>query len=1093
MKTLLCLAALVCLRFDAIAQEGQPSVWDAEAFAGLELRGIGPAFMSGRIADVVIHPQDENIWYIGVGSGGVWKTVNAGVTWTPIFDDQGAYSIGCVSIDPSHPETVWVGTGEDVGGRHMGFGDGAYRSVDGGANWTHMGLRDTQHITEILVHPDDPDTVWVAAQGPLWSAGGERGVYKTSDGGGSWKRVLGDDEWTGVASLVMDPRDSQRLYAATWQRHRTVAAYMGGGAGSGLHRSVDGGETWEALSHGLPETHMGKIGLAISPQQPDVVYAAIELDRRTGGIYRSSDRGATWEKRSDTVSGGTGPHYYMELYASPHEFDRIYLADVRMQVSEDGGATFARMPEKSKHSDNHALAFRASDPDYLLAGCDGGLYESFDLAQNWRFMANLPLTQFYKIAVDDAEPFYNVYGGTQDNSTEGGPSRTDNEHGIRNSDWRVVLDWDGHQPATEPGNPNILYAERQEGTLARIDVSTGEVVDVQPQAGRGEGPERFNWDAPILVSPHNPARIYFASQRVWRSENRGDEWAAVSTDLTRNEERFALPIMGQTRSWDNPWDVLAMSNYNTITSLAESPVAEGLLWAGTDDGLIQISEDAGANWRAIEVGSLPGVPGTAFVNDIKADLFDPDSAYVALDNHKYGDFEPYLVKTTDRGRSWHSMRANLPPRTMVWRLVQDHVQPSLFFVATEFGLYFSVNAGEQWTKLTGGVPIISFRDLTIQRREDDLVAASFGRGIYILDDMSVFRCLSDEQLTDAATLFPTRDAWWYFPRPQLGFEAGKGDQGASFFSAPNPPFGAVFTYRLKDDLQTRAARRKADEKRMTEAGEAIAFPGWEALEAERTEPVPEIWLTVRDENGQVVRRVPGPTGKGFHRVAWDLRHPTPNAVPLVEPPPPMWGGPPRGLMAAPGRYQVTLHSQVDGKMHELSEPQSFEVVPMRTGALAGADPAAVASFWREYEAGVRRHSAALLCVARLLTRVGRVQQVLAESRPDDGGLDRRYHALRREIMELDDRLNGDSSRQAAGEKVSATIAERLFAVSRGVERSTYGPTPTHRQSLAIANAELKALQPRIEGQQQRMSLLIQDLLAAGAPGFEGERLPALGD
>ncbi|MFT5475137.1 MAG: photosystem II stability/assembly factor-like uncharacterized protein, partial [Planctomycetota bacterium] len=1076
MKTLLCLAALVCLRFDAIAQEGQPSVWDAEAFAGLELRGIGPAFMSGRIADVVIHPQDENIWYIGVGSGGVWKTVNAGVTWTPIFDDQGAYSIGCVSIDPSHPETVWVGTGEDVGGRHMGFGDGAYRSVDGGANWTHMGLRDTQHITEILVHPDDPDTVWVAAQGPLWSAGGERGVYKTSDGGGSWKRVLGDDEWTGVASLVMDPRDSQRLYAATWQRHRTVAAYMGGGAGSGLHRSVDGGETWEALSHGLPETHMGKIGLAISPQQPDVVYAAIELDRRTGGIYRSSDRGATWEKRSDTVSGGTGPHYYMELYASPHEFDRIYLADVRMQVSEDGGATFARMPEKSKHSDNHALAFRASDPDYLLAGCDGGLYESFDLAQNWRFMANLPLTQFYKIAVDDAEPFYNVYGGTQDNSTEGGPSRTDNEHGIRNSDWRVVLDWDGHQPATEPGNPNILYAERQEGTLARIDVSTGEVVDVQPQAGRGEGPERFNWDAPILVSPHNPARIYFASQRVWRSENRGDEWAAVSTDLTRNEERFALPIMGQTRSWDNPWDVLAMSNYNTITSLAESPVAEGLLWAGTDDGLIQISEDAGANWRAIEVGSLPGVPGTAFVNDIKADLFDPDSAYVALDNHKYGDFEPYLVKTTDRGRSWHSMRANLPPRTMVWRLVQDHVQPSLFFVATEFGLYFSVNAGEQWTKLTGGVPIISFRDLTIQRREDDLVAASFGRGIYILDDMSVFRCLSDEQLTDAATLFPTRDAWWYFPRPQLGFEAGKGDQGASFFSAPNPPFGAVFTYRLKDDLQTRAARRKADEKRMTEAGEAIAFPGWEALEAERTEPVPEIWLTVRDENGQVVRRVPGPTGKGFHRVAWDLRHPTPNAVPLVEPPPPMWGGPPRGLMAAPGRYQVTLHSQVDGKMHELSEPQSFEVVPMRTGALAGADPAAVASFWREYEAGVRRHSAALLCVARLLTRVGRVQQVLAESRPDDGGLDRRYHALRREIMELDDRLNGDSSRQAAGEKVSATIGERLFAVSRGVERSTYGPTPTHRQSLAIANAELKALQPRIEGQQQRMSLLIQDLL-----------------
>ncbi|MFT7678264.1 MAG: photosystem II stability/assembly factor-like uncharacterized protein, partial [Planctomycetota bacterium] len=947
-STLQAFALLLALPCGLQAQAAQESPWTAEAFAGLEFRSIGPAFMSGRIADIAIHPEDENVWYVAAGSGGVWKTVNAGVTWNSIFDGQGSYSIGCVSIDPSHPETIWVGTGEDVGGRHMGFGDGVYRSVDGGSNWTRLGLEQSEHITEVLIHPTDSNTVWVAAQGPLWSAGGERGVFKTTDSGQSWKQVLGDDEWTGVGSLVIDPREPDRLYAATWQRHRTVAAYMGGGPGSGLHRSLDGGETWEALKAGLPEGNLGKIGLAISPLQPDVLYAAIELNLRKGGIYRSADRGATWEKRSDTVSGGTGPHYYQELYASPHRFDHLYLTDVRMQVSTDGGSSFSAMPEKSKHSDNHALAFRSGSPNYLLAGSDGGLYESFDLAENWRFFDNLPLTQFYKLAVDDAEPFYNVYGGTQDNSTEGGPSRTDNAHGILNSDWRVVLDWDGHQPATEPGNPNILYAERQEGYLARIDVSTGEVAEVMPQPAADEGYERFNWDAPILISPHKATRLYFASSRVWRSENRGDEWTAISGDLTRDQERFELPIMGKTQGWNEPWDVLAMSNYNTITSLAESPVIEGLLYAGTDDGLVQVSEDGGAHWRAIEVGSMPGVPATAFVNDIKADLFDADTAYVVLDNHKYGDFEPYLVKTTDRGRTWQSLRANLPARTLLWRLVQDHVNPGLLFLGTEFGIQFSANGGERWTQLTGGLPTISFRDLTIQRREDDLVAASFGRGIFILDDMSALRGVSEAQLAKAGSLLPTRKAWWYFQRPQLGFEGGKGDQGAAFYAAPNPDFGAVFTYHLAQDLERAATRRKKAEEQSEEQGSSQDFPGWDVLEQERMEPEPQVWLLVEDSAGRVVRRVPGPATKGFHRVAWDLRFPVPNAVELVQPPPPMWGGPPQGLMAAPGRYTVSLHAQVDGQLRQLAGPEAFDVVPLRKGALAGADPQAVASFWREY-------------------------------------------------------------------------------------------------------------------------------------------------
>ena len=842
-RTTLLFLSLMLIGAILPAQDQDKSALSSSTLQGLKFRNIGPAFASGRIADIAIHPDDDNVWYVAVGSGGVWKTVNAGVSWKPIFDKQSSYSIGCVTIDPLNPHTIWVGTGENVGGRHVGFGDGIYKSGDGGKTWKNMGLKSSEHISKIVIHPENSDVIWVAAQGPLWSKGEERGLYKSVDGGQIWKKVLGDAEWTGVTDLVMDPRDPDRLYAASWDRHRTVAAYMGGGPGSGIHRSTDGGETWEKLSSGLPGGNMGKIGLAISPQQPDILYAAIELDRTKGGVYRSTDRGSSWQKRSNTVSGATGPHYYQELYASPHQFDRLYLMDVRIQVSEDGGKTFSRLSERDKHSDNHAIAFRADDPDYLLIGTDGGLYESFDLAQNWRFINNMPITQYYKVAVDDALPFYHVFGGTQDNGSHGGPSRTDTYHGIRNADWYKTLGADGHQSATEPGNPNIMYAETQQGGLHRVDRITGEQVYIQPQAGEGEDFERYNWDAPILVSPHSPSRLYFASQRVWRSDNRGDSWTAISDDLTRDQERITLPIMGRTQSWDAAWDVNAMSNYNTITSLAESPLQEGLIYAGTDDGIIQITEDGGKNWRKIEASSLPDVPSTAFVNDIKADLFDANTVYVALDNHKYGDFKPYLLKSTNKGKSWKSISSTLPDRTLVWRMVQDHVAPNLLFAATEFGIYTSIDGGKEWIQLKGGLPTISFRDLTIQRRENDLVAASFGRSFYILDDYTPLRQLSEESMQQEATLFSVRKALWYVPKSVVS------SQGAEY-RAENPPYGAVFTYHFGGDMTTLQAERKKREKELNKENKDIPFPGWDALEAERRQESPKIWLTVKDSGWQ---------------------------------------------------------------------------------------------------------------------------------------------------------------------------------------------------------------------------------------------------
>ncbi len=1059
--------------------ETKPVLWKEDIFSNLKFRSIGPAFMAGRIADIAIHPQDPNTWLVAVGSGGVWKTQNSGTTWTPVFDNQTAYSIGCVTYDALNPNIVWVGTGENVGGRHVGFGDGVYKSTDGGNSFTNVGLKASEHISKIVVHPGNSDVVWVVAQGPLWSKGGERGIYKSTDGGKTWKRTLGDDEWVGATDLALDPRNPDIMYAATWQRHRSAAAYLGGGPGSGIHKSTDGGNTWTPLKAGLPTSNMGKIGLAISPQQPDVIYAAIELDRRTGGVYKSTNKGESWTKQSDAVSGATGPHYYQELYASPHVFDKLYLMDVRVQISNDGGKTFGRMKEENKHSDNHAIVFRKDNPNWMLVGTDGGLYESFDNGDNWRFVSNLPITQFYKVAVDDATPFYNVFGGTQDNSTEGGPSRTDNAQGIQNSDWKVVLDWDGHQPATEPGNPDIMYGERQEGTLSRIDMKTGEIVDIQPQPAEGEPYERFNWDSPILVSPHKPTTIYFASQRVWKSENRGDAWTAISPDLTKNQNRLQLPIMGTTQGYDNAWDLLAMSNYNTITSLSESPAQKDLLYAGTDDGLIQITEDGGKTWRKIDITALPGVPATAFINDIKADLFDAGTVYVALDNHKSGDFKPYLYVSRDKGVSWKSIANNIPDRTLVWRLVQDHVKKDLLFVGTEWGIYFSINGGQSWTQLKGGLPTIPFRDLAIQKRENDLVGASFGRSFYILDDYSPLRQLTEDTLMKEAKLFDVKDALWFVPRSHLGFEGAKGDQGAGHFVAPNPAFGATFTYYLKEDYKSAKEQRLEAEKKETEAKKALTFPNWDQIAAEEKSVTPKIWLTIKDRGGNVIRRLEGAAQKGIHRLNWDLRYPAPDAIALNG------GGNATGFMCAPGKYSVSLSKEINGVVTTLSDEKYFEVKPLHTGALPGSSKEETARFWRSFEESIRQTTALQIKTTNAVKYCEALKKAASQSQLSYASIAAQLATARAALYTIEESMYGIPAKNQMGEKNNPTIGSRIFDVYRGVGQATYGPTQTNKQSLKLVDKEVNKCSKDLAVILDNLKKLAKQLYEAGGPFVEG--------
>ncbi len=1080
--TRIALLALTMIPAALFAATDEDDHWlDEGTLAGLELRGIGPALSSGRISDIAVDPTDHSRYFVTVASGGVWRTINAGTTWEPVFDNEGSYSIGCVTIDPADPNVVWVGTGENNSQRSVSFGDGVYKSLDGGTTWTNMGLKESEHIGNIVVDPRDSNVVWVAAQGPLWRSGGDRGLYRTTDGGTTWERVLHISDDTGIAEVRLHPDDPDTILATAYQRRRHTWTLINGGPESGLHKSTDGGTTWREITAGLPDVDKGRMGLCISPVDTDVIYGVLDAARDEGGTFRSTDRGESWEKRSDHAPGGD---YYNEFICDPENVDRVYSMDTYMQVTTDGGTTFVNAGETFKHVDNHALWINPDDPRQLRVGCDGGVYESFDRGATWVYFENLPIMQFYRATVDNSEPFYYIYGGTQDNATLGGPTRSRNPGGITNEDWFITVFGDGFETVVDPEEPKIVYSQWQYGGLVRFDRATGETVDIQPQPAPGEDPYRWNWDAPIIVSPHSHTRLYFAAQKLFRSDDRGNTWTAVSEDLSRGINRDSLEVMGKVWGPDAVHKSVSTSIYGNAVALSESPLEEGLIFVGTDDGQIHITSDGGATWHV--EGNFPGVPKYSYVAELEASQHDADTVYATFTNHKQGDFSPYVLKSNDRGRSWSSIAGNLPDREIAWSVAQDHVNSKLLFLGTEFGLWVSVDEGERWLKMTGGLPTIAVRDLDIQRRENDLALGTFGRGFFILDDYTPLRTITEETLAADAALFPVKRALSYIETSRLGLPTvEKAFQGHTYFTAPNPAFGAVFTYHLKDGLKTRQERRLEAEKKADEEKTALAYPSQEALRAEDEELEPSIILTVRDGAGDVVQRVTGPRCEGIHRIAWDLRYPS--SLPADPDPAPQgpWDSPRVGPLVLPGTYSVTLESEVDGVVTNLAGPEEFEVANLGGGTLPMDDPAAALEFQRQAAELQRAVLGAVEVTGEMRARITHLRTALLDT---PGASDEQLTELATIEGELNDIqvvLTGDRSKARRNEPVDPSIAGRIDRVVQGQLSTTQPPTNTNRSGFEWASEAFAEQLGALRALDGRLGALEDALEVAGAPWTPG--------
>ncbi len=1059
--------------FSVVSFSQDKSLLKSSTFSAFRFRSIGPAYASGRIADIAVNPDNHSEFYIASASGGVWKTTNAGITFSPIFDRYGSYSIADVEIDPNNTNVVWVGTGEYNSQRAIGYGDGVYVSQDGGKSFKNVGLKKTEHIGRIIIDPRNSD-VYVAAQGPLWGPGGERGIFKTSDMGQTWDTLLTVSENTGFNDIVFDPRNPDVLYASSYQRRRRVFTLIDGGPESAIYKSTDAGKTWKKLTNGLPGGDVGRIGLAISPVNPDYVYAIIEGTNGSGGFFRTTDRGASWKKMNSYVS--TSPQYYNRIYCDPKDKNKVYSVDTYTKYTLDGGKTWNSLGLSQKHVDDHALWINPDNTAHLIIGCDGGLYETFDAGSNWRHAPNLPVTQFYRVAVDNAKPFYNVAGGTQDNNSCVGSSQTICRDGILQDDWKVTQGGDGFFSAIDPLDPNIVYAESQYGGLIRYDKNSGERVYIQPLPPKGEA-YRWNWNAPLIISSHDNKRLYFAANKLFRSDDRGNSWKVISPDLTRQLNRNELKVMGKIPSVDAVAKNASTSIFGNITALAESPINPDLLYVGTDDGLIQITEDGGKNWK--KLSKFRDVPEMTYVSCIFASQHDENVVYAAFDGRKNNDLKPYLLKSTDKGKTWFEIVTDLPERGTVYSVVEDPVEKQLLFAGTEFGLYFSINGGGKWIKLSSGLPTIAVRDIKIQKREDDLVIATFGRGFYILDDFSLLRKITNKTLKKDNILFPVKDAYIYSQTSK------KYGQGATVFTGKNPEYGVTFTYYIKDKIKTKKDFRLEAEAKAKKNGEEISFPSFDVLREEADEIPPYLMFTIKNEKGEVVRRIKRSASPGLQRFNWGLRRF--NMYPVKDGNSPMHNKQTGGIPVPPGKYTVSMSKIVNGIETKIGETQSFNLRPLGNLTLPAKDPLALENFKKEaaevygvtvglseWTDEMTKNVKALRTA--LINGAGSTQEDLM--RADD---------MISELRDMKRILEGDEIIDKLHENQPPNLNWRISAVTYGAYHGS-DATQTLKDNLKIVKEGDIELIKKAKLLEQRLKLLEERANKAGSPWSPG-RIP----
>jgi photosystem II stability/assembly factor-like uncharacterized protein len=834
----------------------------AEQLHGLRWRAIGPANMGGRVADIAGDPGDPSTVFVALGTGGLLKTSNSGTTWEAVFSDQPVASVGAVALAPSDPQVVWVGTGEGNSRNSSSWGDGVYRSTDGGKTWQHLGLDETHDIPAIVVHPKHADTAYVCALGHLWGYNAERGVFKTTDGGTTWQHVLALDDHTGCVDLVLDPAHPDTLFAAAYARLRTPWSYEWGGPLAGIYRTTDGGGHWTRLANGLP-AKTGRIGLDLARSKPGVVYAVVEsaeggstsigdLASRAGGVFRSDDNGDSWKRVSRLAPRG---FYFSEIRVDPKDDQHLFVLGFQLHVSHDGGATWMHQGAKNVHVDHHALWIDPSDPRHLWLGNDGGIYTSWDGAATWDFRANAAIGEFYDVAADMAVP-YHVCGGLQDNGTWCGPSATLTEtdvedepgapkFGITNQNWRFFTDSDGFHVAIDPSDPDILYSEGQGGHLSRLDLTTGRRKSLRPAATEGLPSYRFNWNTPLVLSKHDPTVLYLGGNLLFRLTKRGDEWQAISPDLTTHDAAKMVTAGSGAEA------------YCTIVSIAESPKDAKVIWVGTDDGNLQLTRDGGGQWTNV-AGHLPAEAHGLYVAGVEASHFEAGRVYVAVDGHRSDVFKPFLFVSDDFGASFRAITDGLPDRGPVKVVREDPTNPDLLFCGTEFGAFVSFDRGAHWLRLARGLPTVAVDDLLIHPRDRDLIAATHGRSILILDDITALEQSSPEVASQPFHLFEPRPAREFYPLPYGGI------WGDGFFRAANPPFGAFLDYWVKS---------------WSEEG---------------------VTLEVADTAGQIVRKLKGPANPGYNRVVWDLQPEKAERVSRG------WGSDTQAELVAPGEYTITL-------------------------------------------------------------------------------------------------------------------------------------------------------------------------------------------